>query len=71
MKDDIMFDSDPYWSVIFSSQCYSCVHCNDDYLSHKCSDYPDGIPPEIWLSEVKHDKPYKQQNNIIYKKNEI
>ena len=37
-------------------------------MTHICKAYPNGIPPEVWTGKVTHDNPYKQDNNIVYKK---
>lgn len=58
--------------------CYNnnCIHYIDFEIpdpnseigqKHVCKAFPFGIPVEICIGEVDHDKPYKNQtNNIVY-----
>ena len=68
LKNECIFDGDEYLGFYFSSQCYNCDHYNPAQMTHICKAYPNGIPPEVWTGKVTHDNPYKQDNNIVYKK---
>lgn len=68
LENECIFDGDKYLGIIFSSQCYNCFYYNNTQMSHICKAYPQGIPPEIWTGKVIHNNPYKQDNDIVYKK---
>lgn len=50
------------------SQCIECKH----YLGKKendiryCKAFPDGIPSDVFLSKVIHDKPIEGDHGILY-----
>lgn len=48
------------------SQCATCVH--KQVQGDVCEAYPDGIPKEILLNDVMHDKPYFGDNGLQYTK---
>ncbi len=68
LESKCIFDGDEYLGFYFSSQCYNCSHYDSNQMSHICKAYPQGIPSEIWTGKVIHNTPYKQDNDIVYKK---
>ena len=44
--------------------CLMCAHYRKE---HKCDAFPEGIPHEIWILKVFHNKPYPGDNGINYK----
>lgn len=49
-------------------QCLSCMHFHVWVLDKKsCAAFPDGIPDDIVLGQVEHNKRHPdQQNDIVY-----
>jgi excisionase family DNA binding protein len=48
-----------------------CHDCNYFYgiNSRTCDAFPEGIPNEIWIGKIKHDKPYPFDQGIQFKPN--
>jgi hypothetical protein len=53
--------------TIFSPVCTYCEHLTS-VIERKCEAFPDGIPREIWLGKNNHQKPYKGDHGIQFKK---
>ena len=53
---------------VIKSQCMGCVYHSDKAVLY-CLAFPDGkgIPREIFLNEVMHDKPYKGDHGLQFK----
>lgn len=53
--------------VFVTSQCQKCKHFDYEVKDkNACPAYPDGIPEEILLNEIEHNKPYNQDNDIVF-----
>ena len=52
--------------MIVIPQCFFCQRFHRDEEGRKCDAYPDGIPPEVFKSEVDHTKPYKGDNGLTF-----
>ena len=53
--------------MIATALCLTCKHLKAVRGEvPKCDAYPDGIPPEIILAKVVHDKPYAGDHGIQY-----
>ena len=50
------------------TQCFTCKNRlpDDEDGNPTCMAYPDGIPVELFMENVKHDKPYEDDNGIRY-----
>jgi excisionase family DNA binding protein len=46
--------------------CYGCNHFHG-INSRTCDAFPEGIPNEIWIGTIKHDKPYPADHGIQFK----
>jgi excisionase family DNA binding protein len=46
-----------------------CYDCNYFHVvsSRTCDAFPQGIPDELWIGEIKHDKPYLGDHGIQFK----
>ena len=67
-NEDIIFDDNVFFETILGSQCDNCIFYLQNPKHNCCKAYPPGIPPEIWTGKVIHNTPYKQDNDIVYKK---
>ncbi|MDR1563888.1 MAG: hypothetical protein LBS74_02915 [Oscillospiraceae bacterium] len=48
---------------IFDLQCNKCKN----YFGFgKCKAFPEKIPPELLSDEIKHNKPYPNDNGIVF-----
>ena len=48
-------------------KCYYCKHyINSDDIIPRCKAFPDGIPMEIFREEIEHNKPFKNDNGIMF-----
>lgn len=47
-----------------SLQCYGCIRRYPG--SRQCQAFPDGIPDDIYLGKVIHDKPYEGDHGLMY-----
>jgi len=43
-----------------------CYRCNNYYWMGKCKAFPEGIPDEIMMGKLIHNKPYKGDKGIIF-----
>jgi excisionase family DNA binding protein len=46
--------------------CYDCNYLHA-VNSRTCDAFPEGIPDEIWLGTIRHDKPYLGDHDIQFK----
>ena len=44
--------------------CYKCIHKIE--FGADCKAFPSGIPSDIFTNKVKHTKPYKGDNGIMF-----
>lgn len=44
--------------------CLMCVHYQKD---RRCSAFSEGIPHEIWVMKVMHNKPYPGDGGMLFK----
>jgi len=44
--------------------CDDCKHIHDDKIT--CKAYPDGVPIMILSNQVAHNKPYRNDNGILF-----
>lgn len=51
--------------MIIIPQCFFCQRFHRDG-KRTCDAYPDGIPPELFKSEVGHIKPYKGDHGLTF-----
>ena len=56
-------------------QCENCINYNlykmtvvDGDVTGTCKAFPNGIPSEIYNDKIKHNKPIKGDNGILYEK---
>lgn len=65
IKDGV-FDGEPYEMRVMSL-CMLCRHYRErEGFAPVCAAFPKGIPPEIWLEKVSHQKPYEGDNGIQF-----
>lgn len=51
------------------SNCFLCKHHNKKNYD-VCKAFPNGIPNEIIIGELLHDKPYQGDNGIMFEPRE-
>lgn len=48
-------------------QCLWCERFHGRESLPTCGDFPKGIPAELWLGKVNHDKPFKWETEKLFK----
>lgn len=49
-----------------SFQCLLCKRFHGNSDKPTCDAFVEGIPKELWLGKVDHDKPFKIKNELLY-----
>ena len=53
--------------LVAFGDCMYCKHFNNKLKTKNvCKAFPDGVPNEILLGEIKHTKPYKGDHGIQF-----
>ena len=69
-------------SIAAPAYCWNCRHYGDWLhgegivalaqgmdgvpFGHSCQAFPDGIPVEVWLGELRHDQPLAGDNGVQF-----
>lgn len=52
--------------MLIIPQCVRCVHFSSEGEDMRCRAFPAGIPRDIMMRRVLHDKPYPGDNGILF-----
>lgn len=57
--------------MIGLSQCMFCIRFYfDDFTKNACEAFPEGIPGDVFLSLILHDKSLPGDNGLVFKQNQ-